>query len=245
MVRPPCGRCLAAAALALAVTSLGLSARGAAPQILLLDFWSPQCGPCMQMKPIMHSFEQANYPIREIDTTRDFQTSQQFGVSRIPCFVMLVDGQEVDREIGYTSSERLQQMFEKAKEIVVQRHHARGQSPDALTQPGVVAGGNTAQGPAPRLETATSVQQQNWSQTAAATSPGGPTCPVQSPVETSAGSSSSDDFPPNLMAATVRIRVDDPQGARSALARSSMPAAGKRSSSRAAICFVNPRVKAK
>ena len=68
----------AAAALALAVSSLGLSAHGA--EILLLDFWSPQCGPCMQMKPIVHSLEQANYPIREVDTTRDSQLSQQFNV---------------------------------------------------------------------------------------------------------------------------------------------------------------------
>ena len=115
----------AAAALALAITSLGLSAYGAESQIVLLDFWSPQCGPCMGMKPTMHALEQASYPIREIDTTHDFQTSQQFNVHSIPCFVMLVDGREVDRKVGATSIQDLEQMFEKAKDIVVQQHHLR------------------------------------------------------------------------------------------------------------------------
>ena len=117
----------AAAAIAFAVSSLGLSAQGA--EILLLDFWSPQCGPCMSMKPTVHSLEQANYPIQEVDTTRDSEMSRQFNVSQIPCFVMLVDGQEVDREIGATSSGRLQQMFQKAKDVVMQRRRSRPQPP--------------------------------------------------------------------------------------------------------------------
>ena len=70
----------ATAAIALAASLIGVTA--SAQQIQLLDFWSPQCGPCMQMKPIMHSLEQAGYPIREVDTTRDAQLSQQYGVTQ-------------------------------------------------------------------------------------------------------------------------------------------------------------------
>ena len=121
----------AAAAIALAVSSLGLSARSA--EILLLDFWSPQCGPCMQMKPTVQSLEQANYPIQEVDTTRDAEMSRRFNVSQIPCFVMLVDGQEVDREVGATSSERLQQMFDKAKGVVMQKRRAQPQPPGQIS----------------------------------------------------------------------------------------------------------------
>src|SRR5947208_13153555 len=107
MVRPPYGRCPAAAAIAVAVSFVGISAN--AQQILLLDFWSPQCGPCMQMKPIVHSLEEARYPIRQVDTTQDFQLAQQYNVTGIPCFVMLVNGREVERLRGATSSESLQQ----------------------------------------------------------------------------------------------------------------------------------------
>ena len=122
----------AAAALALAATLLGSRAVGA--EILLLDFWSPSCGPCMQMKPTIQAFEQANYPIRQIDTSREPQLARQYGVERIPCFVMLVDDQEVDRQVGAISSEQLQQMFARAKTIAEERS----------TRPRPIAGNESA-----------------------------------------------------------------------------------------------------
>jgi S1-C subfamily serine protease len=189
---------LRAATFALAVTLFGLSAHGA--DILLLDFWSPSCGPCMQMKPLVHSFIQANYPIREIDTSRDQQTPRQFNVDRWPCFIMLVDGQEVDRHVGAISSEELQQMFQKAKDIVIQRQRQKAPEP-----PGEI-----------RLQSADA--------SPASHGPAGmpaPKMPGQ-PAPNAAGPSANDaprtdisattDFPPNLIAATVRIRVEDPQG---------------------------------
>jgi hypothetical protein len=84
----------------------------------------------MQMKPVMHSFEQAGYPIRQVDTTRDSQLARQYNVTQIPCFVMLVNGQEFERQVGATSSEGIHQMFERAKDEVRRRVGTRGQSPD-------------------------------------------------------------------------------------------------------------------
>ncbi|MEX0613191.1 MAG: thioredoxin family protein, partial [Pirellulales bacterium] len=110
----------AAATLALAATLLGQSACG--NELVLLDFWSASCGPCMQMKPTVRSLVDANYPIREVDVTREPQLTRDFRVDRIPCFVMLVNGQEVDRVVGATSSDRLVQMFDRAR--------VRLQSPD-------------------------------------------------------------------------------------------------------------------
>jgi len=196
------------AAIALAIVSFGGAARGAA-DILLLDFWSPQCGPCMSMKPTVHALEQASYPIQQIDTTRDFEMSRRYNVSSIPCFVMLVDGQEVEREVGATSSERLQQMFEKAKDIYVQRHRLRGQSPDTSAAARATAPRNTAVGPAPRLDSAP------MSQPSSAAQPSPPVRPVAmtSPTgEAQPTIGSSSDFPLSLVSATVRIRVEDAQG---------------------------------
>jgi thiol-disulfide isomerase/thioredoxin len=123
-----------AAAIALAASLIGVTAN--AQQLQLLDFWSPQCGPCMQMKPVMHSFEQAGYPIRQVDTTRDSQLAAQYNVTQIPCFVMLVNGQEFERQVGATSSENIHQMFERAKaEVVLRRKSTRDQSPNTATGP--------------------------------------------------------------------------------------------------------------
>ena len=103
MVRPPYGRCPAAAALALAAMLHGIAAYGATPEIVLLDFWSPTCGPCMQMKPTVESLINANYPIRQVDVSRETDVARQYNVTGIPCFVMLVNGREVHRVVGATS----------------------------------------------------------------------------------------------------------------------------------------------
>ena len=94
-----------AAALALAVLLQGATAFGAQDRIQLLDFWSPTCGPCMQMKPTVEAFIKAQYPIQQVDVSRDQQLTRQFGVTGVPCFVMLVDGQEVAREVGAIDSQ--------------------------------------------------------------------------------------------------------------------------------------------
>lgn len=199
----------AAAVLALAVTSLGLAAHGAESEILLLDFWSPHCGPCMQMKPTVHSFIEAKYPIREVDTTQDQQTTRQFNIDRIPCFVMLVDGKEIDRHVGAMSSPDLQQMFEKAKDVVMQNRRARGQSPDNQVQPVSPPTASTAVGSAPRNEAVHPLADPWASRPAAST---GKLASTSTSLARTSASTSGQDFPPSLRASTVRIRVDDAQG---------------------------------
>jgi S1-C subfamily serine protease len=182
----------AAAFIALAASLVGTSAT--AQQIELLDFWSPQCGPCMQMKPIVHSLEQARYPIRQIDTTRDFQMSQRYNVSQIPCFVMLVNGQETERQVGATSSESLQQMFERAKDQLQRMKQSRFESPDNVQQR------TEAVGPAPQP----------------GLSPGAPGQPSATeraaPTANMAVGTAPTAEHAKLIAATVRLTVDDPQG---------------------------------
>src|SRR4051794_39729081 len=189
----------ATAAITLAASLIGVTAR--AQQLQLLDFWSPQCGPCMQMKPIVHSYEQAGYPIRTVDTTRDGQLSQQYGVSQIPCFVMLVNGRETERQLGAIGSDGLKQMFERAKDEVRRQSGFRGQSPDQVSRPQrETPSTNAAAGPAqPPAE------QSLPPKTAI-------------PVEPSASNSQPGSGTPAttshaaLLSATVRLIVEDPTG---------------------------------
>ena len=190
----------AIAAISVAVSLIGATA--SAQQLQLLDFWSPQCGPCMQMKPVMHSFEQAGYPIRQVDTTRDSQLARQYNVTQIPCFVMLVNGQEFERQVGATSSESITQMFERAKaEVVVRSKTIRPQSPDSaapaqrqLAPPTAAVG--PAQPPA----------DQTW--------PPNSSVPVEPPAATSnraAGAATSGSHAA-LLSATVRLIIEDSTG---------------------------------
>jgi S1-C subfamily serine protease len=85
----------------------------------------------MQMKPTVRGFVTAGYPVREVDVTREVDLARQFKVDRIPCFVMLVDNQEMDRVVGATTSARLQEMFKRAHEVEQQNaERVRLQSQD-------------------------------------------------------------------------------------------------------------------
>lgn len=78
---------------------------------LLLDFSATWCGPCQQMKPIVHRLVEEGYPVRVVDVDREQQLAAQHRATGYPCFVMIVDGREVDRVVGMTSYDRLRQML--------------------------------------------------------------------------------------------------------------------------------------
>jgi thiol-disulfide isomerase/thioredoxin len=108
----------------LLTTSLAVeAARGQNNETVLLDFTSPHCGPCRQMAPIVDGHIAAGYPIKKIDVTVDTATAQRYGVTQIPCFIMLVNGREASRRVGAMSGQELQAMFPPVG-------RERGQSPD-------------------------------------------------------------------------------------------------------------------
>ncbi|MEZ6069162.1 MAG: thioredoxin domain-containing protein [Pirellulales bacterium] len=87
---------------------------------VLLDFTADWCGYCRQMEPVLDQLRQAGYAIRTVDVDRQPQIAQQFRAHSLPCFVMVVNGQEVDRVVGATSGQRLAQMFAAAKQLAPQ-----------------------------------------------------------------------------------------------------------------------------
>ncbi len=83
-------------------------------ETVLLDFSASYCGPCQQMLPLVRQLEAQGHPVRTVDIQQQPALAQKHNVGPIPCFVMLVDGKEVDRQLGATSRERLMQMLSKA-----------------------------------------------------------------------------------------------------------------------------------
>ena len=81
---------------------------------VLLDFTATWCQPCQAMAPAVDQLVAAGLPVRKVDIDREPQLAAQFRVTGVPCFVMLVNGQEVDRESGVTSPARLKQMLSRA-----------------------------------------------------------------------------------------------------------------------------------
>lgn len=164
-------------------------------ETVMLDFASPTCGPCHQMKPTVHSLKQAGYPIREVDVTQEPGLASRFGIDRVPCFVMLQDGQEVDRVLGATSRQRLEGMFRRVRdrEAKLQEKRIRTQSPDPPAQGVFWTGVGSAEAP-----------QRNDAP---------PADPSVVPVAAVSEAVAAENVKPgDLLSASVRIRVDESDG---------------------------------
>lgn len=86
-----------------------------AGQTELLDFTASWCGPCRQMAPVVDALAAQGAPIRKVDYDSQRDLVARYNVTAIPCFVMVVDGKEVDRAVGNVGQARLQQMLSLAQ----------------------------------------------------------------------------------------------------------------------------------
>lgn len=107
------------------------------PDVVLLDFTASYCQPCREMAPVLQRMKSAGYPIRVIDFGKEHAVSREYNVDRIPTFILLVEGNEVNRFVGFRAEQELRQaMNDAAKKLDQQRKAA---APPAEPQPAEVA----------------------------------------------------------------------------------------------------------
>lgn len=82
----------------------------------LLDFYADWCGPCQMLKPIMVEFEEAHpeVTVRRVNIDENRELAEEYGISTIPCLVVVKDGKEVAREVGVLPLKKIEKMWEKA-----------------------------------------------------------------------------------------------------------------------------------
>jgi thiol-disulfide isomerase/thioredoxin len=151
-----------------------LAILGAGGETVLLDFTAPWCGPCQSMTPVIRRLESEGFPVRKINIDEHPQLAAQYGVTSVPCFVMLADGREVDREIGAVGHDRLVRMFTAARGAVpAASPEVRGQSPDRVSLAGRLrqAVGGRREEPAPQQAAAPSADIPSYSNSAAEAGP--------------------------------------------------------------------------
>ncbi len=113
--------------------------------LVLLDFSADWCVPCRSMEPTLARLEEAGYPVRRINVDQSPDLARRFGIGPIPCFVLVQDGNEVQRVVGATSYDRIVQMYRQAGYGTASPSggnspapsNVRGQSPDRQILPPV------------------------------------------------------------------------------------------------------------
>lgn len=76
----------------------------------LLDFYADWCGPCQMLKPTIEEFEKAHPEVKvtPINIDEEEELAEKYGVSSIPCLVVLKDGDEIKREVGVMPLKKLE-----------------------------------------------------------------------------------------------------------------------------------------
>ena len=202
-----------------------------APQagdVVLLDFAADWCGPCRAMAPLLQGIEQAGWPVRHVDVDQEHDLVRRFGVAGVPCYILLVRGHEVGRIDGATTQQKLEGLLAKGLQPGAAATLAAQAAPghQAATVPGIPLSTTPAaealtietpppprgsdaavilpnhRGPAPTALVADG-QRGQIAQPFAGADPAA-TAAIPHPDQSAIQS--------RLLAATARLRVQDPQG---------------------------------
>lgn len=81
----------------------------------VIEFKAQWCGPCRNMQPL---FEEVAGEYEDIDTEvvdidEDTQRAKEAGISTVPSFLAVQDGEVVERRTGTHTREELRELFDQ------------------------------------------------------------------------------------------------------------------------------------
>lgn len=80
---------------------------------VLLDFWAEWCAPCQMLLPVIEELagELTGVKICKVNVEEEPMIARKFRVMSIPTLLVIKDGKEVRREIGFRAKEEIIDML--------------------------------------------------------------------------------------------------------------------------------------
>lgn len=86
-------------------------------KLVLVDFYADWCGPCKMLAPIIHEIKEELSEIVyviKVNVDEEEELANKFNIYSIPTLVLIKDGKELDRKIGYNTKQILVDWINKA-----------------------------------------------------------------------------------------------------------------------------------
>jgi thiol-disulfide isomerase/thioredoxin len=191
----------------------------AAGDIVLLDFAAAWCGPCRSMAPVIGEVSAAGWPVRHVDVDREGDIVKRFGITGVPCYILLVKGHEVGRINGATTRAELEKLLAQSRTALGIPEASAAAAPPLAAVPGMPLPAHHPDAPL-ALEAAPPAQAMPAARMLPASGPAVLPVAAAAPARPLPPAASTPTLAPRdcaaleqrLLAATARLRVDDGKG---------------------------------
>ncbi len=81
---------------------------------VLVDFYTPTCGPCRELEPALRQLAQQMPDVKvvKVDATKATQVATHFGIRSVPVLIAFRNGEQVQRLNGNPPMPRLRQLMQ-------------------------------------------------------------------------------------------------------------------------------------
>jgi thioredoxin 1 len=83
---------------------------------ILVDFWASWCGPCKMAEPVLEELSEEykdKVIIAKINVDENQKTSQDYDVMSIPSTILIKEGKELGRQIGFAGKQAFEDLIKK------------------------------------------------------------------------------------------------------------------------------------